>query len=372
MAGGDQLTAFASEAFTLLSIGIMIILFRTYARIRQVGVRNFEADDYLMLAVIAPYAIETSLAYTVGAKYGGLTNSAMSDAERAALSPDSEEYAHRVGGSKIQVAGWTMYATVLWMIKGALCAFYFRLTQGLATYKIRIYIGVGLIVSSYIAVVACFLFSCQPFHHFWQVNPNPGNLCQPASSKLYIFIVVALNIVTDTYLILIPVPMLWGAQIPKVKKIGLIVLFSGGIFVMVAGILRCVLILKNPETGPQEGASWAVRESFVAVATSSLPMTWGWMRQKLRPFFGSMLSSDKKYKNGPEPGSIMLGDQSDRTTWRSQQRSLKSDIRPDHSTSQNVFIHAGESSSDEIIPNKTHVAGITKEVLVTVSSSRVV
>lgn len=70
------------------------------------------------------------------------------------------------------------------------------------------------------------------------------DLCQPASSKLYIFIVVTLNIVTDLYLILIPVPMLWGAQIPKVKKIGLVVLFSGGIFVMVAGLLRCVLILK--------------------------------------------------------------------------------------------------------------------------------
>lgn len=70
------------------------------------------------------------------------------------------------------------------------------------------------------------------------------DLCQPASSKLYIFLIVSLNIVTDLYLILIPIPMLWGAQIPKVKKIGLVVLFSGGIFVMVAGLLRCVLILK--------------------------------------------------------------------------------------------------------------------------------
>lgn len=34
----------------------------------------------------------------------------------------------RVGGSQIQIAGWIMYATVLWVIKSALCAFYFRLT----------------------------------------------------------------------------------------------------------------------------------------------------------------------------------------------------------------------------------------------------
>ena len=38
--------------------------------------------------------------------------------------------------------------------------------------------------------------------------------------------------------------MLWGARIPKVKKYGLVVLFSGAVFVMVAGLLRCILILK--------------------------------------------------------------------------------------------------------------------------------
>lgn len=58
----------------------------------------------------------------------------------------------------------------------------------------------------------------------------------------------------------------------------------------------------------------------------------------------------------------MLGEQSNRMPWRSQQQSLKSVVRPDHSTSQNVFIHAGESSADEIIPKTTHGAGITKDL----------
>lgn len=96
----DAVTSFAAEAFTLLSLGICIIFLRTYARIRQVGIRNFEADDYLMLLVIIPYTIETALAYTVGAKYNGLTNSAMTDEQRAALSPDSKEYHDRFVGSR--------------------------------------------------------------------------------------------------------------------------------------------------------------------------------------------------------------------------------------------------------------------------------
>ena len=37
--------------------------------------------------------------------------------------------------------------------------------------------------------------------------------------------------------------MLWKAQIAPRKKAWLLLMFSGGIFVMMAAILRCVLIL---------------------------------------------------------------------------------------------------------------------------------
>ncbi|CCT75720.1 related to integral membrane protein PTH11 [Fusarium fujikuroi IMI 58289] len=363
--------SFAAEAFTLLSIGISVIGLRTFARIRQVGVRNFEADDYLMLLAIIPYTIETALAYTVGAKFHGLTNSGMTDEERKALSPHSEEFTWRVGGSKIQIAGWIMYGSCLWVIKSALCAFYFRLTAGLTGYKTRIYIGFGFIASTYIAIICCILFSCRPFNRFWQIYPDPGNFCHPAISRLYIFIIVSLNILTDVYLLAIPIPMLWGARIPKVKKYGLVVLFSGAVFVMVAGLLRCILILKNPKSGPIEGASWAVRESFVAVVTANLPSTWGWMRQKLKPIFGSLLSSNNvssKYKGGPEPGSIMLADGNGSNWKRSNGRSIRSTTGLGSVNDRNVYIHGGggEASSDEIIPS---MPGITKEVEFTVEES---
>lgn len=70
------------------------------------------------------------------------------------------------------------------------------------------------------------------------------DLCQPALSKLYVLLTISLNIATDVYILLIPIPMLWGVRLKPVKKLGLTLLFSGGVFVMVAGLLRCVLILK--------------------------------------------------------------------------------------------------------------------------------
>lgn len=39
---------FSIEAFTLLAVGILVTILRTYARIRAVGIKRLEADDYLV------------------------------------------------------------------------------------------------------------------------------------------------------------------------------------------------------------------------------------------------------------------------------------------------------------------------------------
>lgn len=38
------------------------------------------------------------------------------------------ELRRRVNGAKIQIAGWSVYVTTLWLVKASLCAFYTRLT----------------------------------------------------------------------------------------------------------------------------------------------------------------------------------------------------------------------------------------------------
>ncbi|KAF5013045.1 hypothetical protein FDECE_939 [Fusarium decemcellulare] len=350
--------SFTIEAFTLLAMGICFILFRTYARIAQVGVQNLAADDYIMPLVIIPYTIETTLAYLTGAQFHGLSNSHMTPAEREALSPDSAEYHWRIAGSRIQIAGWFMYSTVLWLIKSALCCFYLRLTAGLWAFKTRIYAGFCIIAATYIVLIFTFLFSCQPLHRLWQINPDPDNHCQPAASKVYIFVLVTLNISTDCYLLLIPIPVLWGARIATIKKIGLVALFSGGIFVMVAGLLRCILILKS--------AAWAVRESFVALITSNLPMTWGWMRQKLKPVLGSWLSSSgsNPQRVGPQPGSIMLADQGghcDRRSYHGESTNQAAENRGLNQSDGTFLIHHGQEGFREITPNGQPQCGIRKE-----------
>ncbi|KAK6207742.1 hypothetical protein QIS74_12823 [Colletotrichum tabaci] len=312
---------FTTEAFTLLGVAIGVIVLRTYARVKAVGIKHLQADDYLMLLVAVTYSAETALAYSVGAYWRGLANNGMTDEERRNLDPASEEFKIRVNGSKTQIAGWITYGClVLWPAKAAMCTFYVRLTEGLHNYRKRIICGFVLIIVTWLAVFFSIIFSCHPIHKNWQIHPDPGNLCQPAISKINILVTVVLNVITDLYLLSIPIPMLWGAQLPLRKKLGLIVLFSGGIFVTMAGILRCVLIISNPVTGAQQAGSWAVRETFVAIVTTNIPMIFPLVRRWLTPIFGSITTTlsrgtNNRYGNSrsnlPAPGSIKLGDVTD-------------------------------------------------------------
>lgn len=72
--------------------------------------------------------METVAAYLVGAKYGGLTNSYMTDEQRKNLDSSTKEWANREAGAKIQIIGWSLYVAILWLVKYSLAVFYSRLT----------------------------------------------------------------------------------------------------------------------------------------------------------------------------------------------------------------------------------------------------
>ncbi|KAJ0415890.1 hypothetical protein BJY00DRAFT_326622 [Aspergillus carlsbadensis] len=276
------MSSFEIEAFTLLALALIAIAVRIAARWTVAGPKNFQLDDYLMPLAGVVYGLETGAAYCVGAWWRGLANNAMTDAQRAELDPLSQEYAWRVGGSKTQVVGWSLYTTLLWLLKACMAVFYSRLTAGLINMHLRVRIAYALIGATYIAVICSILFGCHPIHKNWQINPDPGNYCQPAVSKIDVYVTVTLNVATDIYLISIPMPILFRARLPLREKLELLVLFSGGIFVMAAGILRCVLIVTAGANGAQQAGSWACRETFVAVIIGNAPMIYPFIRRLAR------------------------------------------------------------------------------------------
>ncbi|KAJ5625919.1 hypothetical protein N7510_002228 [Penicillium lagena] len=277
------------ELWTLYSIGVAVTILRTYARVRAVGLRNLRLDDYLIWVGV------TALAYSVGNVAQGLANNSMTTAQRATLSSSSPEYHARVIGSKIQIAGWTTYTALINFLKLSMLAFYVRLMEGLGRrYQIPIYVGFLFVITSFLASIVTIFATCRPFHKNWQINPNPGNVCQPAIAKPVIAVTFAANLLTDPYLIFIPIPMLWKSSLKLLKKIATTIVLSAGVFVLVCATLKSVFLLVEPDDGAQLADEWGTRETFVAVITTNLPMVFQLFRIWLTKAFGSKFQSSQK------------------------------------------------------------------------------
>jgi hypothetical protein len=66
---------------------------------------------------------------------------------------------------------------------------------------------------------------------------------QPAVSKTVIAVTFAANLLTDPYLILIPIPMLWRSSLKLLKKIATTIVLSAGVFILVCATLKSVFLL---------------------------------------------------------------------------------------------------------------------------------
>ncbi|KAL1641261.1 hypothetical protein SLS58_006163 [Diplodia intermedia] len=353
-------SSFTTEAFSLLGVGIVVIALRVIARTTSVGVTNLQFDDYLMCGAAVIYSLETATAYAVGAWWFGLANNGMMDEQRRTLDPTSHEYHLRVGGSKTQLVGWSLYTLLLWTLKLCMCHFYSRLTLGIHHLEVRVKIGYVLIAITYVATELSILLGCRPFSANWQIYPDPGNHCQPAVSKIDLYVTVVLNVVTDAYLMSIPMPMLWKANLEIKRKLSLILVFGGGVFVMMAGILRCALIIKDPVNGAQAAGSWACRETFVAVVIGNAPMIYPLFRRGVEKAYSS--SGLSRYgpssnRNTDGANSLPLKSSLSKPARRGKLRSVNALPTTYHDDVEEGVVGGGWDSKERIFATVVEVDG---------------
>lgn len=107
----------------------------------------------------------------------------------------------------------------------------------------RVHAGFVIIIAGWLASVLAVFVGCMPFHKYWQINPNPGNSCQPAIAGPIVWASFAANVTSDIYLIIIPLPLLWGSRLRLVEKIGSTLVLSAGIFVLVCATLKTIFVI---------------------------------------------------------------------------------------------------------------------------------
>jgi len=154
-----------------------------------------------------------------------------------------------------------------------------RLVKGLK----RLYIsfikwGYAFVGVTYLIVTIAILTNCVPMSLYWAIT-DPPNKCTATQN---IFIVVGTtNIITDLYIICIPIPFLWKAPISIIRKLFLAFLLCGGVFVIVVTVFRFVVSLqmvhatfRGDPAVSELGAvaiAWADREPLAAIIVVNLP-----------------------------------------------------------------------------------------------------
>ncbi|KAF1968737.1 hypothetical protein BU23DRAFT_572133 [Bimuria novae-zelandiae CBS 107.79] len=211
------------------------------------------SDGYLMVLAGTFYLAETIAAHFFVAVYLGMANNNVLPERRAILDPDSLEWRYTVNGSKTHIIGWFTYTGIFWTLRCCWTLYYTRLTDGVQRMDIRIKIAGTCMV----------VFKCWPLHRQWQIHPNPGNNCYPGASKLQISFVMAINTITDMYLMAIPVPF-------------------------------------GP-TQPSESGQRSVRESFLAVVISNGPMVFPLFKRWIYAATGMVSSHRKSSKSAFYP-----------------------------------------------------------------------
>lgn len=224
---------------------------------------------------------------------------------------------------------------------------------------------------TYIATALNILLSCQPFEKYWQINPDPGSkcepqssisippisscptdLCTPSNSRVWVLVTVILNILTDVYLLFIPLPLLWTVNIDLKRKIPLMALFSGATFVMIAGIIRAVTIMNNRPDGASEGSKWACRETFVSIIVSNLPIIQPIIRKGCRKIGLSNLfsSSGKQSQSYPlsSRGLKTLTNRGERDTKKSKSAAGPSHLQTSAWGSDEHILPQGEPGGKDI------------------------
>lgn len=258
----------AVQSWIAYTIGILFILLRLYARIRRLSVKGLQADDYLMILVAIFY---TTLVVCLNVIAGGGGSNLYLPEDFITFTP--EQIQDRIQGSKIVVISEQAMLNVIYTIKACMLTIYSRLTLGLQVRKMLGYLA-GYVFVGWVSTQIAFFTACRPFSGYWAMPPpNP----QCTTLEHYAIVQGCFNISSDILMLSIPLPLITKLNVPIKQKSVLLLIFSMGIFVILAALLTKIFNLTN--VWDPSYMLWYVREASVAVYVSNLPLIWPMLRE---------------------------------------------------------------------------------------------
>ncbi|CEJ92812.1 hypothetical protein VHEMI08442 [[Torrubiella] hemipterigena] len=236
-------------------IAVVLVLMRIQIRKSK---HALMLDDWLAVVAMV-MGVAYSVLCIVQTKYG------------LGLPPAIRPKANLNKYAEVNFAGRPIYQMGISFFKIALLVSYLRLLQDTShkMYRLCVWIAIAFVFFSHLGCTLSLIFACTPVERSWR--PLVKGTCIPDGPSFTAY--AAITIVSDIIVALMPIPVLLKINIGTAKKLGLIGMFTLGLFTTVCSILRYSQIHRI-QYGDHDSTMlvvWGVIEFNVGNMLSSLP-----------------------------------------------------------------------------------------------------
>ncbi|KAI1422054.1 hypothetical protein F5Y12DRAFT_658377 [Xylaria sp. FL1777] len=235
----------------------LVVGTRIWSRQRSGG--RLGADDYTILVSLA-FAMATDVLNVWGCYYGY--------GKHAASLTEYERYEAFKSFYLTQIT----YKTSINLTKSSVLLLYLRIFSGVKWFKRTCIIVLTFVALYCVAVILATIFQCIPVAAAYDKTIT-DKVC--ISNGPFWFANAGFSIVSDIIILVIPIPLVYSLQIPRVQKGALIFVFMLGVFVVITSCLRATTLnLQAKSRDPLYDVAstmWTVIEMNVAIICACLP-----------------------------------------------------------------------------------------------------
>ncbi|KAK1779867.1 hypothetical protein QBC45DRAFT_477409 [Copromyces sp. CBS 386.78] len=241
----------------MMAMALLLVLLRCVSRF--ILIRNPGPDDYFIIAAMA-----LTLGYLINLVI--LTHNGIG-MPMSTLTLDN-----MVNFLKVTLAIQVMYYANIFCIKVSILFTYIRFA---VTRTFR-YLCIGTIILHVVFLLICVittLAQCQPLHKMWDFTGAVEDTC--INTTAFFYFTSGFNILTDIWILLLPVSTLREINRPTREKIALFLIFGVGTFAAVASVVRLhtIYIYTLAEDPFHQGIKvnlWSVIEVTIAISCASV------------------------------------------------------------------------------------------------------
>ncbi|KAI4625150.1 uncharacterized protein J4E87_004996 [Alternaria ethzedia] len=221
---GDNAPELAASVIALAVIAYILFGLRVYTRLHN---NAWGLDDWSMTAATVPFTGLTIAC--IGGAFSGV-----------GVHDDNLNAEEKVKGMEFFFFFEVFYCAAIIPIKMSISFMLIRIASRRKAYIYSLYTVSAMFIVMNLIAMLYIIFQCAPVSYAWDTS-TPGGKCNPAQTLADIYYATtAVNIATDWFCALLPIPLLWNVQLNRNAKLSVGVILGLGALASLSACIRLV------------------------------------------------------------------------------------------------------------------------------------